>query len=70
MVAGAEGGPELRETWTGVLEAFAECETCGQKFRSKNSLGLAAQHHDRTGHVVRASQTISVRYGGGDRRKP
>jgi hypothetical protein len=57
----------MRETYTGILTAHAECETCGWSTHTRNALGLAAQHHDRLGHVVRAEQTIGVRYGGGQR---
>lgn len=58
----------MRETWSGLLAVFAECENCGWTTHARNGLGLSAQHHDRTGHVVSVEQTIHVRYGGGERR--
>ncbi len=30
----------------------ARCWDCGWAVRGRNGLGLAAQHHDRTGHTV------------------
>lgn len=44
-----------RHTWTGLVDALAECQECGWTVNSRNSLGLAAQHHDRTGHTFRRS---------------
>lgn len=38
------------------------CE-CGWTYDGRNGLGLAAQHHDRTGHEVQVEQTICVIYG-------
>ncbi len=52
----------MRNTWTGILGASAECLTCGWGVGSRNSLGLAAQHHDRTGHDVRIEQVLGVSY--------
>lgn len=48
---------------SGIVDAYVDCDDCEWKVGSTNSLGLAAQHHDRTGHTVRAHQTVSVIYG-------
>jgi len=34
------------------FDYFAKCTECDWKLASKNALGLAAQHHDRTGHSI------------------
>lgn len=53
----------MRPTRSGLLGAFASCHECDWTAGSKNALGLAAQHHDRTGHTITTEQTIGVRYG-------
>jgi hypothetical protein len=53
----------LRKTrHSGVLGAYAECEDCGATNHNANALGWAAQHCDKTGHTVRAEQTVGVTY--------
>jgi hypothetical protein len=46
------------------VHAQAYCLDCTFKVYTRNSLGLAAQHHDRTGHEVHAEQGLRVVYGG------
>jgi len=46
----------------GVVEATADCQDCDWEAYRRNALGLAAQHHDRTGHHVIATETWSVQY--------
>jgi len=41
----------MRNTWR-FFDYFAKCNECNWKLDSKNALGLAAQHHDRTGHSI------------------
>ena len=57
-----------RVSKTVVVNAFGNCERCSARWNGKNALALAAQHHDRTGHVTVADQTQRTRYG--DARKP
>jgi hypothetical protein len=47
---------------TSIIEARAECFACDWLVESDNAVGLAAQHHKRTGHEVMSSQTIKVHY--------
>lgn len=55
-----------RSRKSGVIHAYAECQTCGVVYDSRNALGLAAQHHDKTGHTINTEQCISVTYGNFD----
>lgn len=50
-----------RHTWT---EWFynVECQDCGWKTAGRNGLGLAARHHDRTGHTVHTEVGGRVEY--------
>jgi hypothetical protein len=59
----------VRLTRTGIAHAQAECLNCTFKVFTRNSLGLAAQHHDRTGHEVHAEQGLIVIYGGTPKEK-
>lgn len=52
----------MRTTSSGLLGVTAECRDCGWFQQANNALGLAAQHADRTGHMVQVEQTISVIY--------
>ena len=53
-----------RVTFTGCLDQIAECEACDWQYSNpKNGLALAAQHHDKTGHVVCIAIYNHVRYG-------
>lgn len=52
-----------RPTKSTVSELVAKCEECGWTSIDKNGLGLAARHHDHSGHRVRTLQTIEVIYG-------
>jgi len=51
----------VRHTWTS-WDYHAICEDCGWEVHAKNGLGIAAQHHDRTGHTVVIDVYGSVRY--------
>ena len=55
-----------RETRTGVTLVRAGCFNCngtdGMWF-GRNAVGLAARHHDATGHSTWAEQMISISYG-------
>lgn len=48
---------------SGIVEAGAECRDCGWSCSARNAMGLAAQHCDRTGHVVGCHQIIHTTYG-------
>lgn len=52
-----------RPTKSRVVRARADCQSCGWGRMGKNALGLAARHHDDTGHRVVARQEIEVTYG-------
>jgi hypothetical protein len=41
----------------------AECQACHWRDSARGALGRAAQHHDRTGHVVRVVLARVVTYG-------
>ena len=41
----------------------AQCGECDWHASTRNALGLAAQHHDRTGHFVRIEMYRVVFYG-------
>lgn len=41
----------------------AWCWECGFHTHGKNALGLAAQHHDRTGHYITIDVSGSISYG-------
>lgn len=47
-------------TWW-EYEAF--CWNCAFHAHGKNALGLAAQHHDRTGHYITIDASGSIAYG-------
>ena len=55
-----------RGTATTLSEVLAECQGCAWTSTTRNSLGLAARHHDATGHVVRTDVTRTVVYGDTD----
>ena len=50
-----------RHTWT-YWYYHVECRDCGWKVEGKNGLGLAAQHHDRTGHTIVTEVEGTVSY--------
>lgn len=56
-----------RKTRTGLVGAIGHCRECSWNQESKNTLALAAQHHDRTGHEVSVEITRVVIYGGKDK---
>jgi hypothetical protein len=50
-----------RNTWRWFVYRV-NCDGCDFCVESKNGLGLAAQHHDRTGHDVHAEVMGNVSY--------
>jgi len=52
-----------RETRAGITSVIGGCNVCGKVWESKNTLALAAKHHDATGHSTWVEQVLSVRYG-------
>lgn len=54
----------------GILAAETRCRDCGWEYEGRNALGLAAQHHDRTGHLITSQYYYNrrhLRYTGGSR---
>lgn len=53
-----------RETTVIPAVYMAECQECGwMSGWSRNAMGLAAQHHDRTRHLVRVGVDRAVYFG-------
>lgn len=55
----------MRETWTS-RDVKAGCETChGHEahWTGKNAQGVAARHHDATGHTVWVEVFMNISYG-------
>lgn len=58
-------GTPMRDTRT-VRAVIGGCFTCwgsDARWDGPNAQGLAAQHHDRTGHPTWADVSLSVYYG-------
>lgn len=56
----------MRETRAGFISHMAGCSVCHRTaaaWFARNAQGLAAQHHDRTGHPTWFEGVMSVRYG-------
>jgi len=51
----------MRHTWR-FFDYDAKCRDCGWQSSGKNALGIAAQHHDRTGHSVDIDVSGCVAY--------
>ena len=59
----------MRPTRTGILECVGGCYQCHgyeAHWSSKNSMAVAARHHDATGHTTWVNQTLGVTYGSRD----
>lgn len=52
--------PKVRNTYTGVIAAMAECHDCGWQSEARNAMGNGNQHARRTGHHVTCEQVVSV----------
>lgn len=52
-----------RRTSTGKAPDVVNCRGCDWHYEGMNGLGLAAQHHDRTGHTVDVDTFGFVTYG-------
>ena len=48
--------------WTTKPDYLASCEDCGWELHGHNALGVAARHHDATGHTVHVEVVRSVVY--------
>jgi hypothetical protein len=46
-----------------LLSIYGSCDECDWTSTRRNAQGVAALHHDRTGHRVRVRQTRMVVYG-------
>ena len=56
----------MRETRAAIVHSIAGCLQCHgseAKWQSRNSLAVAAKHHDATGHTTWCEQVLSVKYG-------
>ena len=56
----------MRKTRAGITASLAGCMVChgGEAhWQSRNSLAVAARHHDATGHPTWCEQTMSIKYG-------
>ena len=57
----------MRRTATALLDVRAGCFVCHGKYEAgwfaRNSLGVAARHHDSTGHPVWVEQVTGIWYG-------
>lgn len=56
-----------RVRYSGVSSIMAGCFDCwgsDAHWFTRNAMGLAAQHHDRTGHITWCEQVVNVTYGG------
>lgn len=52
-----------RESHVTRPDIIVECLGCGWTAYSRNGLGIAARHHDKTGHSVRVEISRVVYYG-------
>lgn len=52
----------LRKTRAGLVHVFGYCENCDWQVGSKNGVGLAAQHTDRTGHTTRVETGYAITF--------
>jgi hypothetical protein len=50
-----------------ITNCSGKCRECDWEGDHANALGLAVQHHDRTGHTVDAVQTLEITYGDPDK---
>jgi hypothetical protein len=65
MTAGTE-----RVKRSAITDLLVECRGCSWTSSGLNGVGTAAQHHDRTGHVVAVSITRLVIFGDPDAPPP
>jgi len=45
-----------------LIAAALHCQDCEKSFEKKNATGLAAQHHNRTGHQIVGELVYSYEY--------
>ena len=57
----------MRETRSGMVHIMAGCFICDPdgkgRWFAKNALGVAARHHDSTGHPTWCEYGVVVNYG-------
>lgn len=46
-----------------LIHALATCSDCGKRWESRNAMGVAARHHQSTGHTVVVEVAYAHRYG-------
>lgn len=52
----------MRFHWSTKPDYYAQCQDCGWELMSRNALGVAAKHHDATGHTVRVGVENAIWY--------
>jgi len=52
-----------------LMDAQATCVDCGWHTEGRNSMGNAAQHHQKTGHYVQCEMYYGQHFGGPDAEK-
>lgn len=50
-------------TSSSVIAGCFDCNGSVAIWTAKNAMAVAARHHDATGHMTWADQTVTVRYG-------
>lgn len=62
---------ERRAYWTTKPDYQVECQDCPWEVMGRTGQGLAARHHDATGHIVRVEVLSAIYYGadGPDKRR-
>ncbi len=56
----------MRKTRTGVVSCIGGCYVCHGSdagWQGRNTLAVAARHHDATGHPTWVEQVMVVKYG-------
>jgi hypothetical protein len=54
--------PPLRNTYSGVSAAMAQCRECDWRNERKNAMATASVHARTTGHEVHCDQIVVVTY--------
>lgn len=57
-----------RPTNSSIPHYDARCQDCEWEQGKRNAVGLAAQHHDKTGHTVTIEVEKVIVFGDWDRR--
>lgn len=52
-----------REKRAGWVSCTGGCYDCGAEWTARNAQGLAAIHHDKTGHSTYVEKVLAITYG-------